>query len=677
MYNPSKKTTLINAPVINGTDIKIPLNFREIFEKITNPVLYREIVPEINQRAIKYQQWFFDEQKKVEQILSDCGYMLSGIGTQINLLPDDFLVLLKITNENSGNDENEECYANNSMAEQKSNSSRCCKMNLSPSNNDHNDRSLLSTMVAKGIRNFCVKRTANAICKKKEIMKAAVEKTRKFREDSQSRVKRHKKQIDKENEERRKQSLTKIKKQALKAAANRDCKRHHKTSGAPVVKRARNIHNSTSTSKRTCSKAKENDEIAPKHIMQQQRGRIKIMKKAAKKEAFYDDTMNHSAFLGNANANQIACTKSDLETAVLSKFETAISEESNMEATQSSKPDSNVSKMEDSLQIITALPNSDMDMEQNHTDIELVDVPKSRHTSHLFTSKNSSKQNDDANIYQVDNSLSTSLISVNTASILERTRPVEKNTDITERSTYVFHRGEMRKIDSNNMINEGITKRSTYLNRDLKSERNISDDDLRIMSMDLRSSSSCQSKVIRVTNDDVVKIKDVEEKHGKVTGTRFPGRKTLEELEERELTRINHSTDTKQRIEKEDGDHELYDLSSNDRTDSNEKQCKKIPSWAKEENVRHFLEKQQIWSLSNIDALFGKIHPPDMQKMFGDAIKLRSATRTSSSMWESPIWNPRVGYSAYHRTIQQTEEQQCNIRRSQRVKKPVSYLSYF
>ncbi|VBB31794.1 unnamed protein product [Acanthocheilonema viteae] len=207
--------------------------------------------------------------------------MLSGIGTQINLLPDDFLVLLKITNENSGNDENEECYANNSMAEQKSNSSRCCKMNLSPSNNDHNDRSLLSTMVAKGIRNFCVKRTANAICKKKEIMKAAVEKTRnkkiekkyenvtsdtfklnnickmnRFREDSQSRVKRHKKQIDKENEERRKQSLTKIKKQALKAAANRDCKRHHKTSGAPVVKRARNIHNSTSTSKRTCSKAK-------------------------------------------------------------------------------------------------------------------------------------------------------------------------------------------------------------------------------------------------------------------------------------------------------------------------------------------------------------------------------------------------------------------------------------
>lgn len=93
--------------------------------------------------------------------------------------------------------------------------------------------------------------------------------------------------------------------------------------------------------------------------------------------------------------------------------------------------------------------------------------------------------------------------------------------------------------------------------------------------------------------------------------------------------------------------------------------------------MREILDKQQTWSLPNIDALFGKIHPPDMQKMFGDTIKMRSVTRSSSAIWESPIWNPRVGYSAYNLTLQQTGNRESNVRRSQRVKKPVSYLPFF
>lgn len=92
--------------------------------------------------------------------------------------------------------------------------------------------------------------------------------------------------------------------------------------------------------------------------------------------------------------------------------------------------------------------------------------------------------------------------------------------------------------------------------------------------------------------------------------------------------------------------------------------------------MRQILEKQQMLILTNVDALFGKIHPPNMQKMFGDTTKIRSR-RSSSAEWESPIWNPRVGYSAYHITSQQAEKRECNVRRSQRVKKPVSYLSYF
>ncbi|VDO32183.1 unnamed protein product [Brugia timori] len=119
---------------------------------------------------------------------------------------------------------------------------------------------------------------------------------------------------------------------------------------------------------------------------------------------------------------------------------------------------------------------------------------------------------------------------------------------------------------------------------------------------------------------------------------------------------------------------EIYNLSSGDPTDYTEKPSRKIPFWAKKQNLQQILIKQQKWSIHDIDALFGKIHPPDMQKMFGD--KMLSATRSSSAIWESPIWNPRVGYSAYHMTFQQIENDN-NIRRSQRAKKLVSYVTYF
>ncbi|CAG9534245.1 unnamed protein product [Cercopithifilaria johnstoni] len=680
MYNLRKKTP-INGQVIKKVDVKIPPNLRQIFEVITNQVLYQRIIPELNRRVTEYQEWIFEEEKKAEQILRDSGYVLPRKRTQNNHLQNDFINLLGMI------DENEKCYAINSMTKRKvqfrSNPSRHWGTNSSSSNNDCNNLSLLPAIVAKGVRNFCVKRITNAVCRKKEIVKAVVEKTRKFREDSQSRVKQHKKQLEKEDEERRKHSLIKIKQQAVNAAANRERKRH-KLSVTPIAKRTRSAHNATPIAERLRSKTKEtepskqeNGQIVPINIMLQHRGRIKMKKKTEKKEAIHYDTMNRSTSPMETSVNQIACIKSDLETTILSELKTAISEESNIEATLSSKFDSNVLKIKDSSKTETAILDSDKDMEQNHTGIEFADVLKSCHASQLSTSENSSKQNDDANIHQPDNSLSMSLTSNNTASILERTRPGNKSIDFPKRSTCVIHRGEMHEVDDVNVIHKG-TKRSTYLIRDLKYERNITSDDFRVMSMDMRSSSSHQSKTIMVHATDGDVIKGAGEKRGKVTSTRFPGRQTLEKLVEQELARIRHSEDADKRIEEEETDYEIYDLLSNDETDSNEKSCKKIPSWANEENVRQILEKQQIWSQTNIDSLFGKIHPPDMQKMFGDALKIRSATRSSSAMWESPIWNPRVGYSAYHFTFQQTENQECNnVRRSQRVKKPVSYLPFF
>lgn len=245
--------------------------------------------------------------------------------------------------------------------------------------------------------------------------------------------------------------------------------------------------------------------------------------------------MNHSTFLTDTAINQINCTKSDLETAIVPKFESTIFEESNVEAALSTKFDSNEPEMEDSLQMKTAILNSDENIEQNNTDFELAVVSKSRYTSQLLTSKKTAKQDSDVNTQQTANSLSLSLTSVNTASILERTRPDDKNSGIATRSTCVIHRDRVNEFDCDNIIHEGTTKRSTYLIPHLKYERNIADD-FRVMSMDLWSSSSCQSKTITTyaTDDDVVKTPTEKRK---VTSTRFPSRRTLEKLEEQELAR--------------------------------------------------------------------------------------------------------------------------------------------
>ncbi|MCP9263968.1 hypothetical protein DINM_007321 [Dirofilaria immitis] len=584
--------------------------------------MYRVIIPKLHQRAIEYQQWFFDEQNKAEQILKNSGYTLPRIRTRISLWSDDFLDLLKTSNESRQNKENQECYAIDSLTKQKvcfrSNSSQYWEMISSLSIHDYSNLFLLSAMVAKGVNNFCVKQTANSIRKKRQILEPIAENTRKLREDREYRVKQRKKQFEKDDKQRRDQSLRKIKRQALNVAVNKEYK-HYELSATPIAKRTRSAHDSTPIAKRVRNK---------------------------KTEMFHNETRNHPKVVLENDTNQVLHAKLYPITIMPSELKTAISEISSKEGRLLPKFDCNVSEVKNSSQTLIKIPECENYTEKRYTGIEAAEIAISNDTSQL------------------------SSVAISTASILERTRPCDQSINIMKQSIWMIHQDELYKVDSDMMHND-ITKRSicSINNR----TKYLTNDDLHVIPMDLKS-SSCESKLpVIETGDDIVK--DNKEKRGNVTSTRFPGRITLNKLEEQEYTRKLHSTDIKDKIEDETIDDGIYDLSSSDRNNPNDESEKKIPHWAKDEEVCKILEKQRLWSLTDIDSLFGKIHPPDMQKMFDG--KIRATTRSSSAMWESPIWNPRVGHSNYHFVHELNQNQDYNIRRSQRVKKPVSYIMYY
>ncbi|KAM3718176.1 Inner centromere protein [Dirofilaria immitis] len=632
--------------------------------------MYRVIIPKLHQRAIEYQQWFFDEQNKAEQILKNSGYTLPRIRTRISLWSDDFLDLLKTSNESRQNKENQECYAIDSLTKQKvcfrSNSSQYWEMISSLSIHDYSNLFLLSAMVAKGVNNFCVKQTANSIRKKRQILEPIAENTRKLREDREYRVKQRKKQFEKDDKQRRDQSLRKIKRQALNVAVNKEYK-HYELSATPIAKRTRSAHDSTPIAKRVRNKKTDNEVIQQMNIIKQHRQRMKMMKKKTKKkEMFHNETRNHPKVVLENDTNQVLHAKLYPITIMPSELKTAISEISSKEGRLLPKFDCNVSEVKNSSQTLIKIPECENYTEKRYTGIEAAEIAISNDTSQLFMSKKFSKKIDDANIFDVDRSS----VAISTASILERTRPCDQSINIMKQSIWMIHQDELYKVDSDMMHND-ITKRSicSINNR----TKYLTNDDLHVIPMDLKS-SSCESKLpVIETGDDIVK--DNKEKRGNVTSTRFPGRITLNKLEEQEYTRKLHSTDIKDKIEDETIDDGIYDLSSSDRNNPNDESEKKIPHWAKDEEVCKILEKQRLWSLTDIDSLFGKIHPPDMQKMFDG--KIRATTRSSSAMWESPIWNPRVGHSNYHFVHELNQNQDYNIRRSQRVKKPVSYIMYY
>ncbi|VDO34984.1 unnamed protein product [Onchocerca flexuosa] len=145
-----RRRTQITDQTVSEGDVEISSSLRQIFEKVTNEVMNRHIIPEFNRRTMEYQQWIFDEQKKAEQILKDGGYTLPRI-RRINFCPDDFLNFLEMTNKDKRSNENEACYAVNGLTRQKvhlrSSSSRYWRTTSSPSIDDYNNLSPLSTGV--------------------------------------------------------------------------------------------------------------------------------------------------------------------------------------------------------------------------------------------------------------------------------------------------------------------------------------------------------------------------------------------------------------------------------------------------------------------------------------------------------------------------------------------------
>ncbi|EFO21813.2 hypothetical protein LOAG_06669 [Loa loa] len=107
-----------------------------------------------------------------------------------------------------------------------------------------------------------------------------------FREDSHRRVRQRKKELEKEDEERRKQSITKIKQQAFNAATNRARKRRE-LSVTPIAKRTRNAYGLTPIAKRFHNKIMENKGIVPVNTAKEHRGRVKMMKKTEQKVTIF------------------------------------------------------------------------------------------------------------------------------------------------------------------------------------------------------------------------------------------------------------------------------------------------------------------------------------------------------------------------------------------------------
>lgn len=71
MYNLRCKKTPRKGQVTEKVGVKIPSKLYQIFGKVTNQVMQRKIISELNRQATEYQQWIFDEQKKAEEILKN------------------------------------------------------------------------------------------------------------------------------------------------------------------------------------------------------------------------------------------------------------------------------------------------------------------------------------------------------------------------------------------------------------------------------------------------------------------------------------------------------------------------------------------------------------------------------------------------------------------------------
>lgn len=82
--------------------------------------------------------------------------------------------------------------------------------------------------------------------------------------------------------------------------------------------------------------------------------------------------------------------------------------------------------------------------------------------------------------------------------------------------------------------------------------------------------------------------------------------------------------------------YEISDREDSDSDDSeaeNGKRKKELPKWVLKENLRPSLHAQYIGKTVDPDEIFGEVHTCDLEAIFGNQLKAKYRSRTSSGNW--------------------------------------------
>jgi len=75
------------------------------------------------------------------------------------------------------------------------------------------------------------------------------------------------------------------------------------------------------------------------------------------------------------------------------------------------------------------------------------------------------------------------------------------------------------------------------------------------------------------------------------------------------------------------------DSDSDDSEDEDGKRKKELPKWVSKENLRPALHAQYIGKTLDPDEIFGEVHTCDLEAIFGNQMKSKYRSRTSSGNW--------------------------------------------
>ncbi|KAI6199165.1 INCENP-ARK-bind domain-containing protein [Aphelenchoides besseyi] len=87
-------------------------------------------------------------------------------------------------------------------------------------------------------------------------------------------------------------------------------------------------------------------------------------------------------------------------------------------------------------------------------------------------------------------------------------------------------------------------------------------------------------------------------------------------------------------------DYNVRDLSSGDETDEEDQPKKRVPKWAERENLRaHTMNL--LSRIESPESYFGPLPPPNLSKLFPKVLEKYGSLPDESTVWVSPIANPR------------------------------------